>query len=99
MRYLPAGENGGAGQTFRSVCFRPHLEALTPAEFKMKWDAVPLAKKVPMKGTKVNSLSTSIQVDDPGFTLWKWDEWYKTHTPNPRYDFALPYQKRGPNGD
>ncbi|KAK4233824.1 hypothetical protein C8A03DRAFT_47714 [Achaetomium macrosporum] len=134
MRYLPAKENGLAGQTFKSVCFKPHIESRTPAEFKKKWDAVPLVKKVPVDDKKVNSLATSLEVDltpsfrfskfehaanplrdagmwdnpcwpkrgaskDPGFTLWHWDEWYKTHTPNPRYDFSKPYQKGGPNGD
>ncbi|KAH6851101.1 glycoside hydrolase family 18 protein [Chaetomium sp. MPI-CAGE-AT-0009] len=133
MRYLPDTENERAGQVFKSLCFKPHIDGWTPAEFKRKWDTIPLLKRVPIDDLRVNSLGAELQVDvtpyfkwskfehaanplpdagmwdnpcwpkkvvskDPGFTVWKWDDWYSTHTPNPRYNFEEKYVK-GKNGD
>jgi hypothetical protein len=39
MRYLPDRQNREAGSMWKSVCFKPHVENLTPAQFRTRWTA------------------------------------------------------------
>jgi hypothetical protein len=84
VRFLPANENRDAGADFKGVCFRPHLEALGPTEFKKKWDASK-APKTPIKTKKVKSLQSSIELDvTPSFRYSKFE-----HAANPLPDAGM----------
>nr|QDJ94334.1 chitinase chiC1 [Cordyceps cicadae] len=62
IRYVPGDDNGGAGNVWRSVCFRGALAALTDAELKNK---VNKANTVAVPNTKPrhDTLHAAIDVD------------------------------------
>lgn len=45
VRYLPRGQNRGAGSHWKRVCFTPHVRSLSDAELKRRIDAVPASKR------------------------------------------------------
>ncbi len=86
MRYIPWPDNQGAGQMWKSACFKPHIAGWTPAEFWKRFSAIPLSglSKAPSK-TGITGLQGKVSVDVvPSFRISKFE-----HAANPPRDAGL----------
>jgi hypothetical protein len=71
IRYLPDKQNRQAGGMWKGVCFKPHIEDLTPSQFKTKWTAGRNKNAVLKQGIISRTAEVSVDVI-PSFKISKW---------------------------
>ncbi|KAJ8121377.1 hypothetical protein ONZ43_g2151 [Nemania bipapillata] len=95
IRYLPDGENRGAGSMWKGACFSPHVAALSDSDVRSKRTYAEVSVNVKPEFTISSWGQQGIAAGDPGFALLSFDPWYNGK-PHP-YDYTKDYEK-GANG-
>jgi hypothetical protein len=92
VRFIPADDNRGAGQYWRSVCLVPPVAALSDADFETKVNAAP--NKQVINEPNLVITQAFITVDTiPEFSFNKWG-----HSANPPANDGLNENKCWPSG-
>ncbi|KAI0385605.1 glycoside hydrolase family 18 protein [Hypomontagnella monticulosa] len=75
IRYLPDGENRGAGSMWKGACFSPHVKALTDPQVRNGVNNAPAAQKMVVRANGLEKTYAKVGISvKPEFVISKWGQ-------------------------
>jgi hypothetical protein len=84
VRYLPDGENRGAGQMWKGACFVPSVEDMSESKFRSEFNKAPNKQYIKGRNGQIQTLAAITVPTRPEFTISAWGQ--RNNPPNDGLD-------------